>query len=280
MKNKKRKYILIIIASILVAIVLVHSISAFTLDKSIEYKNISFYSEKIPTKMNGYQIAFITDTHAMTRQDLQEVVQELNKLQLDLLLLGGDFPSSEGAAARSMEELSQVVTTDGIYGVEGNHDNYLDLFAAMEQYSIQPLSNSGTYIREKFYLAGVEDLWNRNPNIVEATKEAKEDDFVLLLAHNPDTTMIQDTTSTDLILSGHTHGGQVTFFGIWAPALSLRKTITDYGQRFMSGWAQSRDGVPVYVSNGTGYLDGVPRVFARPQVILITLVADFNGENH
>ena len=274
MKIKKKKNIFIIITVFLLVIILIHVVSAFTFDKSIEYKNISFHSEKIPSALNGYQIAFITDTHAMTRQELQEVVQELNKLQLDLLLLGGDFPSSDGAAARSMEELSQVVTVDGIYGVEGNHDNYLDLFAAMEQYSIKPLSNSGVYIRDRFYLAGVEDLWNRNPDIAAATKDAQAEDFVLLLSHNPDTTMIQDTTSVDLVLSGHTHGGQVTFFGIWAPELTLRKTITDYGQRFMSGWAMSRDGVPVYISNGTGHLSAAPRVFARPQVILITLVAD------
>jgi predicted MPP superfamily phosphohydrolase len=84
--------------------------------------------------------------------------------------------------------------------------------------------------------------------------------------------MIQDTTSVDLILSGHTHGGHVTFLGIWAPELTLRKTITDYGQRFMSGWTESRDDTPVYVSNGTGHVS-VPRIFARPQVILLTLCA-------
>jgi len=273
MKSSKRKAFIVIVCFI-IAVVLVHVVSSLTLDKRIEYKKISVHSEKLPAEMNGYKIAFVTDTHAMTRQDLKDVVQQLNQMQLNLLLLGGDFPSSEGAPARSMEELSQTVTTDGIYGVEGNHDNYLDLFAAMERYSVHPLSNDGVYIRENFYLAGVEDLWNRNPDISAATENAQADDFVLLLAHNPDITMIQDTSSVDLILSGHTHGGQVTFFGIWAPELTLRKTITNYGQRFMSGWAKSRDGVPVYVSNGTGYLSGVPRVFARPQVIVITLAVD------
>jgi len=271
MSGKRKVFIAIVVFA--VAVVLVHVVSSLTLDKIIEYKNISVYSEKLPAGMDGYKIAFITDTHSMTRQDLKEVVVQLNQMQLDLLLLGGDFPSSEGAPARSMEELSQTVTTDGIYGVEGNHDNYLDLFAAMEQYSIHPLSNDGVYVREHFYLAGVEDLWNRNPDIAVATENAQADDFVLLLAHNPDITMIQDTTAVDLILSGHTHGGQVTFFGVWAPELTMRKSITDYGQRFMSGWAKSRDGAPVFVSRGTGYLSRVPRVFARPQVIVITLEA-------
>ena len=255
----------------IIAIILIHIISALTLDKCIEYKEVSIYSTKVSAKMNGYKIAFITDTHAMTTTELLEVVQELNNMQLDLLILGGDFPSMDNAPMRSMEVLSKTVTTDGIYGVEGNHDNYKELFTAMQQFSIHPLSNSGVQIRDNFYLAGVEDLWNRSPDIGKAIENAQREDFVLLIAHNPDVTMTQDTTSVDLILSGHTHGGQITFFGLWAPELTLRKTITDYGQRFMSGWAKSRDGIPVYVSNGTGYLSYVPRVFARPQVILITL---------
>lgn len=273
MGGRKRRIFFMIFAVVVIIIAFAHIISMFTLDQSIEYKKITFSSPKVPMKMNGYRIAFIIDTHAMTAQDLQEVVRKLNILQLDLLLLGGDFASAPGAPERSMEILSQVAAADGIYGVEGNHDKYLTLFAAMEQYAIQPLSNSGARIGEHFYLAGVEDLWNRNPDIAVAIEEAQSDDFVLLVAHNPDITMVQDTTSVDLILSGHTHGGQVTFFGIWAPALTLRKKTTGYGQRFMSGWGRSRDGTPVYVSNGTGYQADMPRVFARPQVILITLAA-------
>jgi len=88
----------------------------------------------------------------------------------------------------------------------------------------------------------------------------------------PSITMVQDTTECDLILCGHTHGGQVTLFGIWAPYLTMKRSITGYGQRFMSGFSESKDGVPVYVSNGTG--EFFPRVFARPQVIIFTFYAD------
>ncbi|MCL2812110.1 MAG: metallophosphoesterase family protein [Clostridia bacterium] len=271
-KKLKKPFALSIILAI--TILLIHVVSALTLDKSIEYKSVPFHSAKVPTELHGYTIAFITDTHAMTAQELEVVVQELNRLQLDLLILGGDFPSSPGAPQRSMAVLSKVVTADGIYGVEGNHDHYVDLFAAMEQYGMIPLSNSGDRVREGFYLAGVEDLWNRHPDIGKATEGAQLDDFILLIAHNPDVTMMQDTTSADLVLSGHTHGGHITFLGIWAPNLTLRNTITGYGQRFMLGWGESGDGVPVYVSKGTGHLAGIPRIFARPEVVLITLYSD------
>jgi predicted MPP superfamily phosphohydrolase len=189
------------------------------------------------------------------------------------LVLGGDFAENRERMDRSLEIISNVNVTDGIYGVEGNHDRFAELFSAMERHSIHPLSNSGKSVRKGFYIAGLEDLTNRSPDVRKAVKGAAAEDFVLLVSHDPDVTMMQDTTSVDLILSGHTHGGQITFFGIWAPALTMTKHVTDFGHRFMSGWAESRDRAPVYVSNGTGTFPFMPRIFARPQVIFVTLQA-------
>jgi len=253
-------------------IVLIHIVHAVTLDRIIEYKEVTFSSSNISAEMDGYTIAFIADTHSLSADRLRGIVTELNSRDIDLLILGGDFPSTGGAEWRSMEILSQTITTHGIFGVEGNHDNYTDLFAAMRAFGIVPLSNNGVLIRDNFFLAGVEDLWNRNSSIADAIEGSAAEDFVLLVSHNPDIAMQQDTTGVDLILSGHTHGGQITFFGIWAPYFTFRSSITDYGQRFTSGWAASHDGTPVFVSNGTG--EYLPRVFARPQVILLTLLSE------
>lgn len=262
-------WILFIVLSITIA--LIHIFSAFTLDRQMQYKQIRYSSEKVSADLDGYRIAFITDTHDISMERLQNVMQKLNASPPDLLVLGGDFPSSPDAVFRSMEILSAVNAKDGIYGVDGNHDHFRDLFAAMKANGITPVSNSGVTVRKHLYLAGTEDLWSRNPDVKKALKGAKSDDFVLLLAHNPDTSMEQDTSDVDLILSGHTHGGHITFFGLWAPALMPKKSITLYGQRFMSGWAKNSIGTDVYTSNGTGYLKSVPRIFSRPQVILLTL---------
>jgi len=251
------------------AVAIAHIAHAATFDRIIAYVEIPFSSPSILPELDGYRIAFIADTHSLPARRLWEIVDELNTRDIDLLILGGDFPSVDGAEWRSMEVLSQVITTDGIFGVEGNHDNYVNLFLAKEAHGIVPLSNSGIRLGDNFFLAGVEDLWNRNPCIATAIEGANSDDFVLLVSHNPDIAMQQDTTNVDLILSGHTHGGQITFFGIWAPYFTFRDTITQYGQRFVSGWAESWDGTPVFVSNGTGQY--LPRVFARPQVIILTL---------
>jgi len=245
-------------------------VHAVTLDRIVEYKELRFSSPQVTTELDGYRVAFISDIHEMSAEDIRRVVDALNTRNIDLLILGGDFSSDGRVPHTSLELLSQVKTTDGIYAVEGNHDNRASLFAAMEIYGITPLSNSGVKLRENLYLAGTTDYWSRDAGIAQAIQAASSSDFILLVSHNPDVTMVQDTSGIDLILSGHTHGGQITFFGFLAPAL-LPRVITDYGHHFTSGWSQSRDGTPVYVSNGLGKYQQVPRVFARPQVILITL---------
>jgi len=209
----------------------------------------------------------------MPDASLEGVVSELNSRDIDLMLLGGDFSVHGDRYRESIAILSQVVTRDGIFGVEGNHDDHERLFAAMEANGMTPLSNSGVQIRQGFFLAGLPDLWNRREivSIYDAVSDADANDFVLMLTHNPDATMQQGTHAVDLVLSGHTHGGQITFFGIWAPYFTFRRSITEYGQLFMTGWSVSREGVPVYVSNGTGDYYNIPRVFARPQVILLTM---------
>ena len=267
-KRGVKKALRVALWAILV-VILVHGIHAATFDRIVVYNEIEFSSSNIPAQLDGYKIAFITDIHAATDRRLQSVVEQLESRQIDLLLLGGDFAWDKDALGQTLDLLTQINTTDGIYGVEGNHDQYDTLFAAMEARGITPLSNSGLYIQDGFFLAGVEDLWNRNPDVTESIREADPNSFILLISHNPDVSMEQDTTDVDLILSGHTHNGQVNFFGLWSLGLDSR-VISEYGEKFDGGWAESRDGTPVYVCSGIG--EFYPRVFARPEVTFITLV--------
>jgi len=270
-KNSKARIVRRVVLAVLILIVLVHAVHALTLDRILVYNETSFSSPNVPAEMDGYRIAFVTDPHVGFEGRLRHVVDELNQRQVDLLLLGGDFTYEPHDLEAALTLLSQVTTTDGIFGIEGNHDKYEVLFPAMEAHNITPLSNNGLYVRDGFYLAGVEDLWNRNPNVSLAIADAGSDSFVLLLSHNPDVSMTQDTTAVDLILSGHTHGGQLNLFGRWSIGLDTR-VISDYGERFRGGWAESRDGTPVYVCRGIG--EYYPRVFARPEVTLLTLIRE------
>ncbi|MDR0782627.1 MAG: metallophosphoesterase, partial [Propionibacteriaceae bacterium] len=156
---------------------LIHLVHALTLDKIIEYKKVAFAPASLPSDLAGYRIAFITDTHLLPAEQLEEVIAELNQRAIDLLLLGGDF-YRWGDLEATIAALARTVTSDGIYGIAGNHDNTRELFGLMEEYSIVPLSNSGVRIRQDFYLAGVEDLWNGSPDIPQAIAGSREGDFV------------------------------------------------------------------------------------------------------
>ena len=246
--------------------------------------------------LDGYKVAFVSDAHTASETTLQGIVKNLNSSNINLLLLGGDFSYSKKVRStpksmlltlfnsctdekmpstlnkKALNMLSKIKTTDGSYGVEGNHDDHIELFDAMTQCGITPLSNSGVQIRSGLYVAGLEDMQNRNPSVTAATTDACKDDFVLLLSHNPDVTMQQDTSNVDVVLCGHTHGGQVSFLNLWAPIFTISKRISAYGQRFMSGWSRSRDGTPVFVSKGIGSNHKLPRIYAQPQVIVLTLL--------
>lgn len=269
-KTNKIKFKLFTLFAFIITIVpVIHIIHGLTLDQIIVYREIDFLDASWSETLDGYRIAFMTDFHRITKEDMQKVVNELNQKELDLLLLGGDFSLYDEHYRTILGVISEINTTDGIWGVEGNHDNAQALFAAKKDYDIGILDNSGQYIHPSFFLAGVHDLWNRQANIAIATTDANEDSFILLVSHNPDITMIQSTNHLNLVLSGHTHGGQITLFG-W-PFILYISSVSNYGTRFGRGFAESAEGVPVYTSTGIGDYYIWPRIFSRPEVVIFTM---------
>lgn len=269
-RQRPRRHKLIVFIGLVVALIpMIHIVNGLTLSRIVRYVEIEFISEAWPLELDGYRIAFFADTHVISHENMGNIAAELNNRNIDLLILGGDFSTRDAHYQGTIREIAEIVTTDGIFGVEGNHDNHIMLFRAMEEHGMTPLDNSGVHIREKFFLAGVHDMWNRSPDIEAAMAGANADDFVLLISHNPDVTMEQSTLGIDLVLSGHTHGGQIAFFGF--PMYLLRGSITDYGTTFGYGFAYSADGVPVFVTRGVGVYYTIPRIFARPEVVIFTM---------
>lgn len=269
-KTQKLKFKIAVIIGLVIAIIpVIHIVHGATIDRVAHIVEHEFRSENWPPELDGYRIAFMADFHIIEDETMQDIVTELNERNIDLLLLGGDFSMRDSHYQGTLREISRTSTTDGIFGVEGNHDCYIRLFAAKEYYGITPLDNSGVRIREGFYLAGVQDLWNREPNIAGATAGSYQGDFVLLVTHNPDVSMEQSTMGVNLIFAGHTHGGQMTFFGF--PFILWLGNITRYGTRFARGFNYSADGVPVFTSVGVGHDHGVQRIFSRLEVVVFTL---------
>jgi len=258
------------------------------------------YFDDLPNHLEGLRILHISDLHSDSQSRMNiDIWKHIDNLNFDIAVITGDIISdaihlrSDPTSAlnphkEGLKALAQKVPT---FFVEGNHESrYYYLFEPiMRELGITPLknekysleinaNNSASGHNETLQVIGTADysLMRRTNNFSTLDNLFNEETppFRLVLTHQPQIFDRFKGNGPMFVLSGHTHGGQITFFGAWAPYLTFSKDITDYGQRFRSGWAASRDGAPVYVSNGTGQY--MLRVFARPQVILITMRSDIS----
>jgi uncharacterized protein len=235
-------------------------------------------SPDVPTAFDGTRIVYLADIHAgdnMSQAGVRRVVDRVMALKPDLILLGGDYVGAfSGGAQVVYPQLARVHAPLGVFAVLGNHDAREDLAAAIDglkSAGIHLLDNTSTVVARGasvLRIAGVEDLGTGFPNLLAAGAGAKIGDFAIVLSHNPDALAQQLVYSPglfDLALSAHTHGGQVTFFGLWAPFVPSR-----YGNRYRTGW-HTIAGTPTLVTDGVGTA-GLPlRFFAPPQIHVITL---------
>lgn len=250
-----------------------HLLSAVTCDRVIGHQNIRVRSGKIPAELQGYRMAFITDVHYAPDRALRDAIFQVRARKPDLVLLGGDFARERDNLRRQLDRIAAIQPPDGIYGVGGNHDLREMLREEMEARSMILLENTGVFIKDRLYLCGVEDILKGRPDTLKAAEHAREEDFTLLLSHNPDVSMLYPMDKIDLMLSGHTHGGQVNVLGLYAPALSF---ASGYGQKFRAGRAEAQ-GKTVYVSRGVGSHRYLPRVLSQPQILHLTLAEQLTG---
>ena len=267
-----------IIGILLLALVIgvIHVGDALLFGRRTQYRERQLSVLNLPEALDGYTIALVTDTHSISDDDLEAMRQRIAERAPDLLLLGGDYERSTQSAPRI---LGGVDCPDGIFAVEGNHDVTADVKQACQRAGIGFLYNEGVAIRTGLYVGGVADLWGKHTDVSAALAGKRSGDFAVLLAHNPDVAMLPDAAAANLLLSGHTHGGQMTFFGLWKPALRF---VSNYGGRFGGGWAKGvEDTVDVYVSKGAGYGTSwtYQRIFAHPEVVFITLRASHSNDD-
>ncbi|NQU78050.1 metallophosphoesterase [Candidatus Falkowbacteria bacterium] len=241
----------------------------------IEEKVMVFIDRDVPSVFENTKIVFMADVHCgpfLSNERASKIVSRVNALEPDLIILGGDYVQRDKKyIAPCFEELSRLEAPLGVYGVTGNHDFWEDYdltVASMEKAGIILLDENSEWIEingEKIKLGGVSDFWEGTPSVLSTIKDTDENDFVLLVSHNPDFSELIRTKNIDLVLAGHTHGGQATFFGLWAPFIPSL-----YGQKYRTGMVELEN-TKVLVTNGVGAVTPPARFFARPQINIIYL---------
>lgn len=234
----------------------------------------------LPPAFVGKTVAVLTDLHHgpfVGIDFIRAAVRLTNSLTPDVIALVGDYAHKGDEAHKQLppclEALSALTAPLGVFAVPGNHDMqrggalYRELVAATPLTDLtnrnRPVSLGG----ERLWLAGVDDLWWGKPDLGRALDGVPSGAAVVLLAHNPDFAEDRPDGRVGLVLSGHTHGGQVYLRGVgstWLPS--------KYGDKYRHGLVQGPASA-VFVSRGLGEA-GVPlRVNAPPEVCLLALTA-------
>ena len=249
----------------------------------LEVAEETFRLRNLPPAFDGFRIAQISDIHLEEYTEdyfLRRVIAQVNALKPDLVLVTGDFISrgplalevSYAAAGRCAALLS-TLTCPERYGILGNHDVVVGSRVVrnhMENNGLPMLVNQCVRVEREgqhILLAGLDDCSFGKPNLTLTVPE-KPDAPVILMAHEPDYAVHiaahRRGPLVDLILSGHTHGGQVRIPG-WGPlALPPHGKLYPSG-RFLVGSSQ------LYVNRGVGTV-GVPfRLNCPPEITLATL---------
>ncbi len=233
----------------------------------------------LPRSLAGTTIAVLADFHHgpfVGIGFIREAVRLANSLRPDAFALVGDFGHNGRLAARQLppclEALSHLRAPLGAFAVPGNHDMHQGAGIFREVVAATPitdLTNNSACLSsagEGLWLAGVDDLWCGKPSLQAALARVPPGAAVVLLSNNPDFAEDSPDSRVGLVLSGHTHGGQ-----IYLPALGAPWAPSRYGDKYCGGLAQAPCS-PVYVTRGLGEA-GIPlRLNCPPEINLLTLL--------
>lgn len=234
----------------------------------------------IPGLSGTLRIVQLSDWHAsnVVRGDyLRRAIAKATLLKPDLFCLTGDYTTDGAPYLPLVQDLvSQLTSVAPTFACIGNHDGtYVTPRDVLRAATVKALEDGGAtflYNRSivlntpagRIRLAGVGDLWSGFFDPASTLPEGLERLPTVLLSHNPDSVTRFEGRSWDLMLCGHTHGGQINLpFAYGALAPIQRK-------RFLEGLVSTSEGRQVYINRGLGSLGGI-RFRARPEITLLTL---------
>lgn len=272
--RKKHWWILPVLA-ILVVLTLI------ALDERLTLRTYTVASPKLTAEV---RLAVVTDFHSSDNAD--DVVAMVASCAPDAVLLVGDMFDDDIAnrpTERTLSLMRQLSALYPCYYVSGNHEAWTGemdaLYQQTEEAGVMVLRMSSgvlTVRGQRIALCGIPDpyemVFSGAPDTEEQLRQAMENvdsaDFIVLLAHRPELLAKYAQFPLDLVVSGHAHGGQVRIPGVlnglyapnqgWFPKLA--------------GGAYTQDGTTLIVSRGLAVRTRLPRIFNRPEVVLVRCV--------
>lgn len=255
----------------------------------ITYKDVVI--ENLPVELKGTTITMISDIHAgpyMNEKEMREYADVINSLGSDIICIPGDFVNYEVKDVHPLTRaFRDLKAKHGIYGSLGNHDFFVDpdyvANAILNESPVQLLRNQHHVINIKgkdLYLLGIDDTISSGASMPEVLKYYGDMDVILktndpnyikspkvLLCHKPYGFDILATRQPDLVLSGHTHGGQVVPFKMGNINISFASTVSKYIDGLYKIGKSN-----MYVSRGIGSV-GLPiRINCPPEITVLKLV--------
>ncbi len=228
---------------------------------------------RLPRELDGFRIVHLSDIHHSPftgRKQVERAVEVANSLEPDIIALTGDYISHEREYVQPCAEmLGKLRARRGVYAVLGNHDNWVDAALITDLFTlagIKVLNNEGMRFEDKgasFWLAGVNDTMVGLEDLPLALAGSADDEMKLLLAHNPVILRRAARAGVDLVLSGHTHGGQVAL-------RSERSASGRVRRRILRGLGR-RGETQIYVTRGLGTVVLPVRYGCLPEVSVLQL---------
>ena len=232
---------------------------------------------KIKNLKKQYSIVQLSDIHIGGLIDagfIKSIVSKINASEPDLVVITGDLVDIEIKYARSaLNELAFLKSKYGTYFIVGNHEYFHDIaeiLKTVKSLGIKVLENDSVYIGEKdsgFNLAGVYDMFGYRtlefvPDLKKALKHTLAISPTVLLAHQPLYIQEVENKNVDLMLSGHTHGGQLYPF----------RLLVKMQQPYIAGLYNHNDRLQIYVNRGTGYWGPPMRLGVSSEITNIKLL--------
>ena len=271
----RRQFVAGLVATPLVAVSGISTYARLIEPYNYLVSETDIYIKNLPGRFENFRITQLTDIHHSKILGIGEVRRAISVAQQtkpDMFVLTGDYATTYRRFVEPCAEaLSQLSAPEGVWAVLGNHDHYIDrelTTRALERNRIVVLNNRNSTISrgpDAIQLSGIDDwTWNAT-DWLSAFRGLKREVPTVLLSHQPGVLDLEHAQHVSLILSGHTHGGQIHLPWIGTPARFATKDLRYAQGLFTNGEVQ------LYVSSGTGVIGLPVRFGVRPEVAVLKL---------